>query len=333
MLVCIILLLTATHFLNSLKHKRILVHFPLNYNKYHSMVENNFLKAIKPAVTLCKVLGILPILRIDNNRVVLFKFYFLYNTMLLFLSLWLGFKMCIIFFQEHIVEVITDIMLLVANELQLIVTFAKAIFGTKSWSSLTYAILKVDKLFTELNVQLPDNKLRKRMYVYFSTRLAIIIFALILQVYVASAKPYTVFIYASSMLIFNSVLNCCAALCVSRIQDGFDMLNGLIKERADADGDTSFAVPLKDFLPSASVIHQNLTRMIKKFNESHGIILLTTVTASFLDEILCLHECYKAFKHNDTPTMLTVIAYCCLHASNILLLCHWCEVTIEKVSR
>lgn len=298
----------------------------------YSMVENNFFKAIKHAITLCQFLGLLPISKIGTNKVTLFRYYWVYNTILLSLSIWLVLEISVLVMQQNIVEVITDITLIVVNELQLTVTFAKAILGTKSWLNLVYAVLKTDKLFADLNVQLPDKKLNIKMHTYFATRFIFIVFALMFELYFnPPIASYAGLIYSFLLPIFNSVLNCSAALYVIRIHDGFETLNGLIKERVDANADFNFTVPLKDFLPTASRIHHSLTEIIRKFNESYGIILLATVTASFLDIVLCLHESYNALKFNDTHAVINCGAFCCFYIFNMFILCHLCEVTIEKV--
>lgn len=296
------------------------------------MVENNFFKAIKPAVVLCKVLGILPISHIDHNKkVVLLRFYLVYTMALTVLNIWIVFKMSAMVFQEDIVQVITDITVFIANELQLFVTFTNATIRKETWLNLGYAILKTDKLFTDLGIQLPDKKAKRMMYRYFTIRVVIIFSALKLGLYTGIIVNITECIYVCVVLVFNAVLNCCAALSVSRIKDGFEILNRLIQERVDAESDSKFAIPLKDFLPSACIIHQNLTKIMKTFNDCYGIILLATITATFLDVALCLYQIYMQLKIHNLAKVCNYGGFFALHVINMFTLCHLCEVTIEKV--
>lgn len=296
------------------------------------MVDNNFFKAVRPATTLCKFFGVLPISCVENNIVVLFKYSPIYNVVLLLLSVFLAFQTTAAVYRGNIVEAITDITVLVVNELQLVVTLIKAIAGKDAWLELVYAFLKVDKLFTELGVQLPDKQLKRIMYTSFAMRVVMIASSLIVQLYLKVYVAYTEYAFVYTLLIFNNILNFCTGLCVRRLRDGFQTLNCLIKERVDAQEDAVFTVPLKDFLSSASIIHHSLTKTIKKFNQCFGIILLAAVTSSFLIIVLCLHASYRGFVNDpDAAIAASYLFFSFIYIINTFFLCHLCEVTIEKV--
>lgn len=293
--------------------------------------ENNFFGAVRPATHLCKLLGILP-LSYMNRKVVLFKYSFIYNVTLLILSLWMVFEMSMVVFRENIVEAITDITLVAVNELQLIAIFTKAIVQKESWLGLAYAVLRADKLFDEIGVQLPDKKLNRAMYICFAIRFILVAVSLCLGAYANMFSTYTEYIYCYTLIIFDGVLNCCTALLARRVRDGFEGLNCLIKKRVDVDkGTTVFRTPLGNFLSSACVIHHSLTKVIKSFNDCFGIILLANITASFLMIVVNFYESYNNLKRQENLMAVSSLFFCCIYISNTFFLCHLCETTVEEV--
>lgn len=293
-------------------------------------VENNFFKATKPAINLSKVFGILPFSYI-NDKIVVFKYTFVYNVGVIILSIWFTFKVGTSIFKENIVEAITDITLLSVNELQLIVTFSKAVVNKDDWLDLAYAMIKIDKLFTAMDMQLPDRKLTRTMYLYLISMVVIIGSGFTIEMYTHAYRSRYEIIYMFSLVVFQSVLNCCVGMHLFRVRDGFMAVNAVLKERIDAEKSRNFRMPLRLLLSSACKIHHNLTKIIWKFNGCFGIILLTIVTASFLVTINALNECYKAIKEGNTLLFISAFIYCFMYARTVIFFCYLSDATVEEV--
>lgn len=295
------------------------------------MVQNNFYSVVKPLMILCKLFGMLPYSYLDN-KVVLFKYSAVYNTALLILSTWLAFEMSRFVLQENVIEAITSVIIVTINELQLLVAFAKIILNKQSWMSLAQAFQKTDSLFSEAGLKLPDEQLRRRMFTSFAYRYISMFLGFAINVYLKKIEAYIEYVYYFTLISFSSAFLCCIGVQVTRVRDGFQMLNKLLKERVDSDGDSVFKLPLRNLLSSTCIIHHSLTKIIKKINECYGIILLVTMTASFLMMVIDAHNVYLTLQTQDMIATVTDLIACCIFASNVLYLCHLCEETIEEVN-
>lgn len=294
------------------------------------MVENNFYKAVKPTINICKFLGILPF-SYENNGIVVFRYNLPYNILLLMITIWLGVEMSMLVLKQNIVAAITDLTLITVNQIQFIVTLIKAIVSKQTWLDFALAMLQTDKLLQEMKIQLPDRKLKIKMYTGFTAIVLFVGFGLSVQTNLNDFESYIEFIYWYTCVIFNSILSCCTGLYIMRIRDCFKGVNSVLKERADAR--RVFEVGLKDLLCSTCITHHSLTKLMRKFNECFGIILLATITTSFLMIITILLENYRAVKTHDivsiTGTMIVFLAY----LTNNIFLCHLCEATVDEVYR
>lgn len=295
------------------------------------MAKNNFYKAIKPSLNICKMLGILPF-SYENDKIVLLKRTSTYNLLLLILFMSLGLKIIMAVFQQNIVEAITDMTLIAGSQLQFIVTLLKGVLGKETWLDFANAILRTDELFDEMGIQLPDGKLKIKTYSGLMSIIGFVGFGLSVQVYLNTLGSYMEYIYWYSCVLFTSVLSSHTGLYIVRIRDCFKAVNSVLKERVYAENGGGFQMHLKDSLCSACIAHHSLTKIMRKFNGCFGILLLTIFTTSFLMTITILLESYKAIKRQDIITLVSNMVFFVAHVMTNVYLCHLCETTVDEVT-
>lgn len=292
------------------------------------MVNNNFFETTKQATNMFKFFGILPFSYI-NDTVVHFKYVIVYNIVLTLLSIWLSFKVIVLVFkQNNLVEAITDSTLTAVNELQMVITFLKAILYKSDWTDIAYAISETDKLFTEMGIQLPDKNMRRKMYEYLISSIVIIGFTVVINLCLNSLATSTECLYSYILISFNTILSCCIALYVTRLYHSFETLNSALKMKIDVERSVR---TLRDHLRLACLIHHSLTKAIRKFNGYFGIILLATITASFLMTITAFNELYKAITVQNQAVAVVSSIFCFIYILNAFWLCHLCQTTIDEV--
>lgn len=295
------------------------------------MVENNFYKTVKTVTIICRYLGILPFSYIDD-KVVLSKYVFLYNLILLILTTWLSFKIGMMFYKENVVEEIVDMTFFAVNQFQFVVTLIKSMISKENWLNLVNTMSKTDKLFEEIGVQLPDQELKRKMYISFIGVFVFISFGFIMDTQLNAFATYTEYLYFYIWLSFNCSLGYCTALYIIRIHDGFKAVNTVLKERIiNVERDKHFKSSLKVLVSSTCIVHHSLTKLLRTFNECFGITLLVAITASFLMIVNSLYDVYNEIKRQN---ILLAIETFMLSSISILcnfFLSHLCEIAVDEV--
>lgn len=291
------------------------------------MDKNNFFLAIKPAVILCKYLGILPF-SYDGNKLNPSKCGFVLNVILSIMNAIVTFKIIAFVLEENIIDAISDVLLILISGIQVVVTHVNGFLQRSNLIDLVHSTTHMEKHFLRIGAKLPDKRTRIRMYFLFFILFTLNVVNNVTALY--SRKNFVVvqYLYSNFFILFTTVLLCYASLHVSRIKDGFEMLNLLLMERIRLRKNTSLKL-----LQDISIIHHKLTGIIKKINTCFGLIMLLTFATIFLVAIENLHESYKALKNNDTISCVYLMSICITFLASSFLMCHVCETTVEEVHR
>lgn len=297
---------------------------------------NNFFIVVKPLIIFCKIMGTLPY-SYNGNNVHLTK----YNTvhiclMILLYCTSLGGGTYAIIKNRKDIRVTKDfIQSIFAGLAQICITLLNVIVNKSRYMNLVQSILQNDREFDEINICLPYGKIKRRMHQFCAIRACLLIISFSSMAYYYNeevSKALSLFL----PLFFNSSVCYYLTIYVLRIRHGFGTLNSLLEEMVFTGTETVQKVPapwttVLTALNSICTIHHSLSKIIKDFNKTFGIVLLASFTVAFLTTVVSVHYIYWSLVQRNLFQFIGCASIAYIYVTDVIIICKMFDSTIEEV--